>query len=173
MTTTTTPSRSTFDRTAPSTGTLSGALRALVRTDADVGPLVLRLTLALVMFPHGAQKMLGWFGGYGFSGTMEGLTAQMGLPAIIAFLVICIEFFAPIGLVAGLLSRVAALGIGAVMVGAIFVGHLQHGFFMNWAGNQAGEGFEYHLLAIGIALALVVQGSGAFSVDRLLSREER
>jgi putative oxidoreductase len=167
--TTQTPS----DRTVPFSGALSGALRALVRTDADLGPLVLRLTLALVMFPHGAQKMLGWFGGYGFSGSMQGLTTQAGLPAVIAFLVICIEFFAPIGLLAGLLSRVAALGIGSVMVGAIFVGHLQFGFFMNWSGNQAGEGFEYHLLVIGIAVALLIQGSGALSVDRLLGREER
>lgn len=141
----------------------------LVATGDDVGPTILRLTLALVIFPHGAQKMLGWFGGFGFSGTMDYFIGTVGLPAVIALLVILIEFFGPIALAAGFFSRVAALGIGAVMAGAIATQHLQHGFFMNWTGQQAGEGFEYHLLVLGIVLVLLLKGSGTLSFDRNLS----
>lgn len=148
-------------------------LRHLVRTDGDVAALVLRLTLGVVMFPHGAQKLLGWFGGSGFTATMSGLTGQVGLPSLVALFVIVAEFFGAIALVAGVLSRLAALSIGAIMVGAIFVAHLPNGFFMNWFGNQPGEGFEYHLLAIGLAAAIVIKGSGALSLDRLLTREVR
>ena len=140
----------------------------LVATNDDAGPVILRLTLALVFFPHGAQKLLGWFGGFGFSGTMDYLTGAVGLPAVIALLVILIEFFGPIALALGFFTRAAALGIGAVMVGAIATQHWQHGFFMNWTGQQAGEGFEYHLLVLGIVLVLLLKGSGALSLDRLL-----
>lgn len=140
----------------------------LIQTTSDPAALVLRLTLAIVMFPHGAQKALGWFGGYGFSGTMEAMTG-MGLPAVVVVLVILGEFLGPIGLAVGFLSRAAAAGIGIIMTGAIFFGHLQHGFFMNWYGQQAGEGFEYHLLMIGIALAIIIKGGGPFSVDHKLS----
>ena len=149
---------------------LPRALHALVRTDADVAPLVLRLTLGLVMFPHGAQKLLGWFGGYGFAGTMGYLTGAAGLPYVVALLVVVAEFFGAIALVSGLLGRVAALGIGAVMTGAILTVHFANGFFMNWTGGQAGEGYEYHLLVLGMVLALLVKGSGALSLDRLLTR---
>jgi len=149
---------------------LTGLFRSLVRTDDDVAPLVLRLTLGLVMFPHGAQKMLGWFGGYGFEGTMGYLTGAAGLPWIVALTVVAAEFFGSIGLVTGLFGRVAALGVGAVMTGAILTVHLQNGFFMNWSGQQAGEGFEFHLLAIGISIALLVKGSGGLSLDRWLTR---
>lgn len=133
----------------------------------------MRLTLAVVFFPHGAQKMLGWFGGPGFAGVMEILTGTYGLPTLLAFLVILIEFFAPLALALGLFGRVAAFGIGCVMVGAVFAGgHFQHGFFMNWFGKMpaGAEGFEYHLLALGIVLALLIKGSGAFSLDRVLWR---
>jgi putative oxidoreductase len=122
-----------------------------------------------VYFAHGAQKMLGWFGGYGFHGTM-GFFTQMGMPAPVAFLVICTEFFGGLGLIFGLLTRIAALGIGVEMIGAIFMVHMPNGFFMNWAGNQKGEGFEYHLLAIAMCAALLLRGAGAFSVDRVLSK---
>lgn len=149
--------------------TLPTWLRALVRTEADVAPFVLRLTLALVMFPHGAQKLLGWWGGYGFSGTMGHFTGALGIPAVLAFLVIVAEFFGPIALAAGVLSRVAAGAIAAVMVGAVTLSHWPNGFFMNWSGQQAGEGFEYHLLVMGIALVLLVKGSGRFSIDRRLT----
>jgi putative oxidoreductase len=148
----------------------SRALYALVRTDADLVPLVLRWTLAIVMFPHGAQKLLGWFGGYGFTGTMGYLTGHAGLPYLVALLVVVAEFLGPIALAAGLFGRVATLGIGAVMTGAILTVHLPNGFFMNWTGQQAGEGYEYHLLVLGIVLALLIKGSGALSLDRWLTR---
>lgn len=142
----------------------------LIRTDDDIASTVLRLTLAIVFFPHGAQKVLGWWGGGGFSASMEFFTSSSGMPWIIAFLVIMGEFLGPIGLAAGFMSRFAAFGIGLIMLGAIFLAHIQHGFFMNWYGAQQGEGIEYHLLAIGLAIAVMLRGSGALSVDRVLSR---
>jgi putative oxidoreductase len=113
-------------------------LKKLMQTDEDVGMLIVRLTLGLVMFPHGAQKMLGWFGGGGFAGTMQGMTG-MGLPAAAVFLVILAEFFGSISLISGFLGRVGAVGSLCVMLGAIFMVHLPNGFFMNWMGNQKGE----------------------------------
>ena len=113
----------------------------------------------MVFFAHGAQKMVGWFGGYGFQGTM-GFFTHMGFPAPVAFLSICTEFFGGLGLIVGLLTRIAALGIGVEMIGAVFMVHLQNGFFMNWMGNQKGEGFEYHLLVIATAAALLLRGAG-------------
>jgi len=141
----------------------------LLSTDGLAVPLVLRLTLAVVMFPHGAQKLLGWFGGHGFRGTMAFFT-KSGIPAPLAFLAIVAEFLGPIGLALGLLTRVAALGLGVVMLVAALTVHGKHGFFMNWYGTQPGEGYEYHLLALGIALALVIGGGGAWSVDALIAR---
>jgi putative oxidoreductase len=137
----------------------------LIRTDHDILPLVLRLTLGIVMFPHGAQKVLGWFGGYGFTGTIQFFTGTLGIPLILAFLVIIAEFFGSLALIAGFLTRLSAFGIGSVMLGAIAMVHWQHGFFMNWSGQQAGQGFEFHLLAIGIAIALLIRGGGAASLD--------
>lgn len=144
-------------------------LPALLRTDDALAPAVLRVVLGAVMFPHGAQKLLGWFGGPGFRGTMGFFTGTMHLPALLAVLVIVAESFGAIALVAGLLTRVAAAGIAAVMVGAIVTTHAANGFFMNWFGNQAGEGFEYHLLAIGIAVALMITGGGRASLDHALA----
>jgi putative oxidoreductase len=143
-------------------------LRKLAQTEENAGMFLVRLALGIVMFPHGAQKMLGWFGGQGFSATVKGMSG-MGLPAALVVLVILCEFFGSLSLITGFLGRLGALGILAVMVGAIFTVHLQNGFFMNWMGNQKGEGYEYHLLAIGIALAVMVKGSGSLSVDRALS----
>jgi len=142
--------------------------RALA-TDASWTQAVLRVTLGAVMFPHGAQKALGWFGGYGFSGTMGFLTEKAGLPTPIAFLVIAFEFAGSLLLLAGLGTRFAAAGIVTVMIGAIATVHAPNGFFMNWNGNQAGEGFEYHLLVLGLALALILRGGGRASLDRSLS----
>lgn len=144
-------------------------MKKLLRTNGGVTALILRLTLAIVIFPHGAQKVLGWFGGHGFSGTMGFFTEQMGLPWLVALLVVAAEFLGALGLLFGFLTRVCALGVGAVMAGAIFLVHSGNGFFMNWTGQQAGEGYEYHLLAIGIALALLVAGGGAASVDKALA----
>ncbi len=140
----------------------------LFRTEPELSILLLRLALGIVFFAHGAQKMLGWFGGGGFSGTMDAMTG-MGMPAVIVFLIIIGEFFGALGLLVGFLSRVAAGGIGIIMLGAIFMVHAQNGFFMNWYGNQQGEGFEYHLLAVGICMALLIKGSGALSIDRMLA----
>lgn len=144
-------------------------MKKIMSTSNDVALTVLRLVLGVVYFAHGAQKLLGWFGGYGFHGTM-GFFEHLGMPAPVAFLIICTEFFGGLGLIVGLLSRIAALGIGVEMIGAIFLVHLPNGFFMNWTGTQKGEGFEYHLLAIAAAAVLLLRGSGAFSLDRTLSK---
>ena len=140
----------------------------LVATHGDVVPLVLRLTLAVVMFAHGAQKALGWFGGDGLRGTLDSLR-KSGVPSPVAVLAIMAEFLGPLGLAVGLLTRVAALGIAAVMLGAILTVHGQHGFFMNWYGKEQGEGFEYHVLAIGLAVALVLNGAGVWSLDAVIA----
>jgi putative oxidoreductase len=147
-------------------------LRKLFATNRDIIPIFLRLTLGAVMFPHGAQKVLGWFGGGGFKATLEGMTG-MGLPAAIVVMVMIAEFLGSLGLILGFLTRLSALGVISVMLGAIFTVHQQYGFFMNWMGKQAGEGFEYHLLAIGIAAALLVRGGGAFSIDRALEGPQK
>lgn len=141
-------------------------MKAFFQTDDGWAGLVLRLTLGLVMFPHGAQKLLGWYGGFGFDGTMGAFTQKMGMPWIIAFLVVIAEFFGSLALMAGFLTRFTAASLAAIMLGAIIMVHLPHGFFMNWFGKQQGEGFEYHLLIIGIAAALLVTGAGRWSADR-------
>lgn len=144
----------------------------LVSTSGDWTLTLLRVTLGVVMFAHGAQKVFGWFGGYGFEGTMAGLTG-MGIPALFAFLAIVAEFFGGLGLVVGLLTRIAAFGVATVMVVATLMVHTQFGFFMNWTGSQKGEGFEYHLLALAMSMALMARGAGAGSVDYWLGRRSR
>lgn len=144
----------------------------LISTSGDTGLTLIRVALGLVMFPHGAQKVLGWFGGYGWSATMGAFTTQLGIPAIFAALAIVAEFFGSLGLITGLLSRVAAFGILCNMVVAVALVHLKVGFFMNWTGTQKGEGFEYHILAIAMALLIVWKGSGAYSVDRLIAERK-
>ena len=143
--------------------------RRLIGTADDSVIAILRLVLGAVFFAHGAQKALGWFGGYGFSGIMGFFTQAMHIPAPLAFLAICAEFLGGIGLIVGLLGRVAAFGIACNMLVAVGMVHWHFGFFANWFGNQKGEGFEYHLLALAIALAVMIKGSGAFSIDRALS----
>ncbi|HWY54753.1 MAG TPA: DoxX family protein [Terriglobales bacterium] len=143
----------------------------IAETSNDYAITILRLVMGLVFAAHGAQKMLGWFGGYGFSGTMGFFTHQMGIPAPFAFLAICAEFFGGLGLLIGFLGRIAAFGIICNMLVAVALVHAANGFFMNWAGNQKGEGFEYHLLAIASALVIIIRGSGALSVDRFLTEE--
>jgi len=142
-------------------------LEWLVRTDGDLVPLVLRLTLTVVMFAHGAQKALGWFG-HRFERDPR-FPPEVGVPSPIAALAIMAELLGPLGLAVGLLTRVAALGIAAVMLGAILTVHRRYGFFMNWYGNEQGEGFEYHVLAIGLAVALVLNGAGMWSVDAMIA----
>ena len=144
-------------------------LHLLTRTSGRFVPLILRLTLALVFFPHGAQKVLGWFGGYGFEGTLGFMTGTMHLPYIIALLPILTEFLGPIAMASGFFTRIAAFAMGFNMLVAICMVHIGNGFFMNWSGKQAGEGFEYHILVIGIALALIVAGAGKSSVDQVIA----
>jgi putative oxidoreductase len=142
--------------------------KAVFQTDLSIVPTILRIVLGVVIFPHGAQKLLGWFGGYGYTGTMQFFTQNMKIPAVFALLAILAEFFGALGLILGVGTRIAALGIAVVMVVAVFTSHVAHGFFMNWAGNLKGEGFEFHILAAGIALVLLVVGAGRFSIDRLV-----
>ena len=150
---------------------MTNMLHRLIATPNDKTLTWLRLVLGVVFFAHGAQKMLGWFGGYGFHGTMGYFTSS-GIPAPLAFLAIAAEFFGGLGLILGVLSRIAAFGIIVNMLVAIFTVHLPNGFFMNWSGQQKGEGFEYHLLAIALASAVMIKGAGAVSLDNLLSRKD-
>ena len=144
----------------------------LMATQPRLSPLVLRLLLGGVMFPHGAQKALGWWGGHGLNATIQGFTTHMGIPLVFAWLAVAAEFLGSLGLIVGLLTRVAAFGIGVVMVVAVLKVHMANGFFMNWAGNQKGEGFEYHLLALAAALALMIDGGGKASLDRALTSRD-
>ncbi len=146
-------------------------LKALLRTSDSFVETVLRVALACVFFPHGAQKALGWFGGYGLTATMGFFTGKMGIPPLLAALDIAAEFLGPVALLFGAFTRVAALGIFVVMATAVALVHAKLGFFMNWAGRlPAGtEGFEYHILALALAFAVLVRGGGALSVDRSLA----
>jgi len=146
-------------------------MRQLFQTDDGWNGLILRLTLGVVMFPHGAQKLLGWYGGFGFDGTMGFFTQQMGMPWLIALLVIIGESCGSVALLVGFLTRFTAAGFGVIMLGAITMVHLPHGFFMNWSGKQQGEGYEYHLLVIGIAIALLITGAGRWSADRMIAEK--
>ena len=143
--------------------------KRLLQTQDDIAFTVLRLVLGVVFFAHGSQKMLGWFGGYGFKGTMAFFTQTAHIPAVFAFLAIAAEFFGGLGLIVGLLTRIAAFGIAVNMLVAILMVHLPNGFFMNWTGQQKGEGFEYHLLVLAITAALMIRGAGAFSADRAIT----
>ena len=147
-------------------------MRKLLSTPNDFTLTIVRLVLGIVFFAHGAQKMLGWFGGYGFHGTM-GFFTHNGIPAPLAFLAICAEFFGGLGLIFGLLSRIAAFGIMVNMLVAIVTVHRFNGLFMNWFGNQKGEGYEYHLLAIVLCLVVMIKGAGALSIDRALAGSDR
>jgi putative oxidoreductase len=146
-------------------------IRRFLRTDNDPAALITRLALGLVMFPHGAQKVLGLWGGYGAAATIQGFS-KMGLPGFIAVLVMLAEFPGSLMLIFGFLTRLAAFGIGCVMFAALVMVHANVGFFMNWAGTQKGEGFEYHLLALGLSVALLIRGGGALSVDRAIAGEK-
>lgn len=140
------------------------------QTKENTAATVLRIVLGLIVFPHGAQKLLGWFGGFGFTGTMNFFTGTVHLPWIIGFLVIMTEFFGSLMLIAGVATRFVALLFIINFTGVILTSHLSNGFFINWLGNQKGEGYEYHLLIIGMAVSLLISGAGKLSVDRLLVR---
>jgi len=144
-------------------------VKKLFQTNDDVAFLVLRLLLGIVFFPHGMQKLVGWFGGYGFSGTMGFFTGQLSIPEFFAFLAIMAEGLGSLGLITGLLTRVAAFGITVNMAVAIYLLHLQNGFFMNWSGTQKGEGYEFHILVIAIAIVLMIRGGGKWSIDKSIA----
>ena len=164
---------STLPAAPPTTSPAAVGPRALaarlLATEADAGPAIARLALGAVMLPHGLQK-LGLLGGGGLEATLGFMTGALGIPAPFAALAIFTEVAGSLALLAGALSRAAAAGIGAIMVVATLTVHLQHGFFMNWFGNQKGEGFEYHLLAAALAAVVVAKGGGALALDRLLAR---
>lgn len=147
-------------------------LAKLLTTDSDPAALFARVALGVVIFPHGAQKALGWFGGGGFQANMDGFTS-MGIPTPLAFLAIVAEFAGSIGLVLGCLTSVAAFGVLCNMVVAAVMVSAPHGFFMNWYGKQQAEGYEFHILAIGLALVAIVRGGGAWSVDGVVARRWR
>ena len=147
-------------------------LNTLFNTDgSDNAALIARVFVGLVILPHGLQKLLGMFGGYGFSATLEFFSGSMGIPVPIGFLIIMGESVGAVFLVIGLLSRISAAGLLIIMIGAIFMGHFQYGFFMNWFGNQQGEGFEYHLLVIGLSLIVILNGGGRWSLDGTLFKK--
>jgi putative oxidoreductase len=146
-------------------------LSKIFKTNPDIVPAIIRLVVGVLFFYHGAQKMLGWWGGPGFSAMMHAFESQ-GVPAVFAFLAIAAEFFGGIGLIAGFLSRIAAFGITVNMIVAIMTVHLQNGLSMNWSGQQKGEGFEYHLLVLAITISIMLVGAGAFSVDGMIYKGE-
>lgn len=145
----------------------------ILSAHTDYTGLILRLTLGGVIFPHGAQKLFGWFGGYGFTGTMHYFTEVVHLPWIIGFGVIMLETLGALLLIAGFASRILATLMALLMAGIFFSVHLENGFFMNWFGNQKGEGMEYFLLAIGLSIGIVLNGAGAYSIDSWFSRKKQ
>ena len=148
-------------------------MKYLFQTDDNFSYWVPRVMLGCVMFPHGAQKLLGWFGGFGFTNSMTYFTQTAGLPWVVAFLIIMGESFGSLGLILGFFTRLSAFGLICIMLGAIITVHIPNGFFMNWFGKQAGEGFEYHLLVIGISIPLLISGGGKYSVDSLINKTFR
>ena len=144
--------------------------RKLIATPNDYVLTLLRIVLAAVMVPHGAQKLLGWWGGYGFDATVAYFNSSLGIPRPLAVLVILAESLGAVALALGLFGRFMAFGVAATMAGAVAMVHGRVGFFMNWSGTQGGEGFEYHLLALAMAAAVIIRGSGALSLDRIIRR---
>ena len=148
-------------------------LRKLLSTPNDLTLTLARIILAVIFFAHGSQKMFGFFGGRGVSGTIEIFQQTMGIPAPLTILAMTAEVFGAVGLFLGLFSRIAAMGLLVVMVVAPFANHLYPHFFMNWQGRQMGEGYEYHLLAIALIVTILVRGAGALSLDRAISGEQK
>src|SRR5689334_2721416 len=145
-------------------------MKKILATDpANTAALIARLAVAIVIFPHGAQKLFGWFGGYGFNGTMGFLTGSVGLPSVLAVLVILIESIGALFVLTGFLTRIAAFGILAQFVAILFKMHTANGFFMNWTGTQKGEGMEYFFLLFGLTIILLITGGGRASVDAAIS----
>jgi putative oxidoreductase len=144
-------------------------IKKLFATDGSLSGTILRVALGAAMFPHGAQKLLGLFGGAGFNASMKWLESNFHVPAYLALAAILAESVGAFALVTGFFTRLAALAVAVDMAVAVYLVHWKIGFFMNWMGNQKGEGFEYHILAIAIGLALAIKGGGLWSVDRALA----
>ena len=145
----------------------------LIERKTDITLLVIRITLGAVIFAHGAQKLFGWFGGFGYDGTMHYFTDTVGVPYAIGLLIILGESFGALALVLGLFGRFMSLGIFIIMAGAMYFDHAQNGFYMNWFGNRAGgEGYEFDLLVFGLSLAIIINGSGVFSLDHFIFRKQ-
>ena len=142
----------------------------LLATDGDWVLTLARVVLGATFFAHGAQKLFGWFGGHGLEATLRTFREHLGIPAPLTYLAIAAELFGGLGLIVGLLSRIAALGVAGTMIVAMFKVHWPFGFFINWFGDRKGHGIEYHLLAIALAAVIIVHGAGALSVDRALYR---
>jgi len=146
--------------------------KAFLRTDNSPAQLFIRIALGAVILPHGAQKVFGWFGGQGMEKTLQAFAA-MGFPTWATGCLMVVETLGAVLLILGFITRLWALGIGVSISICMYLNHLQHGFFMNWFGAQKGEGFEYHLLVIGICIALLIRGGGMISVDRGLGNERK
>jgi putative oxidoreductase len=146
-------------------------LKRFFSTNSSLILMAQRIVLGIVVLPHGMQKLFGWFGGYGFDGTMSFFTDTLGAPALAGLLVILSDSLGALALVIGLGTRLAAFGTAATMLGAIVLWHAPNGFFMNWSGTQAGEGFEFHLLALALAIPLMIKGAGAWSLDRRFAKK--
>jgi putative oxidoreductase len=144
-------------------------LTYLLHTNTDWVQLVGRVTLGIVFFAHGSQKMLGWFKGPGLKNSINSMNEHMHIPSVLGFMAIATEFFGGVGLIVGLFSRVAAAGVVVTMVMAIVLVHGRYGLFLNWFGDRKGHGFEYHLLAIALAITVIIRGSGALSLDHLFT----
>lgn len=148
-------------------------IKSFFKTTDSLAPLAARLALGIVILPHGLQKVFGMFGGFGFAGTMNFFTHNMGIPYVFALLAVLAESLGSVAVIAGFSTRLSALGVGFTIAVAALMVHIPNGFFMNWFGKQAGEGFEYHILAVGLALSLVISGGGKFSLDRLIANRIR
>ena len=138
---------------------------------SDITLLLTRIFVGGIVFAHGAQKVFGWFAGYGFHATTDYFVETIGLPYVIAVLIILAESIGMIVLALGLFSRILSASVILIMLGAIFTEHGQFGFFMNWSGSQAGEGFEFHLAIIALATVIMLQGAGFYSLDSYLLRK--
>lgn len=148
-------------------------MKTLVATNPhNWAALAARLALGIAIFPHGAQKVFGWFGGQGIKGTMAFLTEGAGLPFLIAVLVILIEFLGSLFLIAGFYTRVAAFCFICHFFGVVLFSGFQYRFFMNWGGTQQGEGLEYFILLFGLALSLLITGGGKASLDASLFKRK-
>lgn len=147
--------------------------KILATSPSNISALIARLFLGIVIFPHGAQKLFGWFGGFGYEGTMGFLTGGAGLPWIVAFLVIVIEFFAALFLIFGFATRIATFGIIVNFLGILFSTHIHNGFFMNWGMQpNKGEGIEYFILLFGLVFISLIAGGGKASVDAAITRHQ-